>query len=69
MKKSKLVIEKNIEIHFHKFFEACDKGSYGTDCSENCGHCRDVDDCFHVNGTCIRGCDAGYKGDLCKSRE
>lgn len=51
------------------FFKACDRGSYGTDCNQNCGRCRYVDDCFHVNGTCFSGCDVGYDGNLCKSRK
>lgn len=42
----------------------CDKG-----CNETCGHCRDLNQCSNVNGTCLTGCDAGYQGDLCKPRE
>ncbi|XP_065943696.1 uncharacterized protein [Magallana gigas] len=45
---------------------ACDKGSYGSQCKEICGHCRDTDQCSNINGTCLTGCDAGYQGDLCK---
>uniref|UniRef100_A0A8W8NZW4 Fucolectin tachylectin-4 pentraxin-1 domain-containing protein n=1 Tax=Magallana gigas TaxID=29159 RepID=A0A8W8NZW4_MAGGI len=32
---------------------ACDKGSFGDDCSETCGHCRGIDQCSNINGTCL----------------
>lgn len=35
----------------------CDRGSYGIECNEN------------GNGSCSTGCDAGFKGDLCKTGE
>lgn len=47
---------------------ACKKGWYGIDCNDTCGHCSNVSECFHINGTCPTGCDAGYQGHLCKSR-
>lgn len=34
---------------------------------DTCGYCLDTDDCHHVNGTCVMGCEPGYKGDLCKA--
>uniref|UniRef100_K1QU90 Uncharacterized protein n=1 Tax=Magallana gigas TaxID=29159 RepID=K1QU90_MAGGI len=46
---------------------ACDRGSYGSECNETCGHCRDADQCSINNGTCLTGCDARFKGDLCKT--
>lgn len=48
---------------------ACEKGLYGVDCMESCGHCRDVNQCSNINGTCLAGCDAGYEGVLCKWRK
>lgn len=45
----------------------CERGFYGIECSETCGHCGDVSQCSNVNGTCLSGCDAGFKGDLCKT--
>lgn len=50
------------------YSKACDKGFYGADCSETCGRCRNESQCFHTNGTCLTGCDAGYEGDVCKTR-
>lgn len=55
--------------HLVCFIIECEQGLYGIGCSETCGHCRDVDQCFHVNGTCLTGCDAGYQDGLCKTRE
>lgn len=47
----------------------CDKGSYGIECNEICGQCRDVNECSNINGTCFNGCGAGFNGDLCKTRK
>lgn len=41
----------------------CDRGFYGYDCNQTCGHCRDVSHCFPSNGNCLTGCDFGYEGD------
>lgn len=54
---------------FDIFNIECDRGSYGANCNETCGHCRYENPCFNVNGTCVNGCDAGYTGHLCKTRE
>ena len=31
--------------------------------------CLNNDDCYHVNGTCVKGCLPGYMGDKCKTRK
>ena len=46
-------------------FVACDNGTYGQDCNNTCGFCRDQEVCDHSNGTCFNGCDAGYAGESC----
>lgn len=51
------------------FFKGCQEGWYGFDCNETCGHCRDLDQCLHVNGTCSTGCESGFQNELCKTRE
>lgn len=58
-------------IKSKKYFNAlaCKCGFYGFECNETCGHCLDVNQCSNTNGTCFTGCDAGYKGELCKTRE
>ncbi|XP_052694159.1 multiple epidermal growth factor-like domains protein 10 [Crassostrea angulata] len=51
----------------HRCELECERGFYGIECSETCGHCRDVSQCSHINGTCLTGCEAGFKGGLCKT--
>lgn len=46
----------------------CETGTYGFDCNETCGHCRDVNQCMHSDGLCLTGCDNGYQGTLCQTR-
>lgn len=49
-----------------KLFIDCGLGSFGADCNETCGHCRDLNQCSNVDGRCLTGCEAGYEGELCK---
>lgn len=51
------------------FSTACAVGTYGFECRETCGNCRDDIKCLNINGTCLTGCKDGYQGFLCKSRE
>uniref|UniRef100_K1Q9J7 Tyrosine-protein kinase receptor Tie-1 n=1 Tax=Magallana gigas TaxID=29159 RepID=K1Q9J7_MAGGI len=51
----------------HRCEMVCEGGTYGAGCKETCGTCRDVNQCSINNGTCLTGCDAGSKGDLCKT--
>lgn len=46
---------------------ACNAGSYGVNCNETCGHCRNSYECFHIDGLCMNGCEVGYSGSMCKS--
>ncbi|XP_062600827.1 multiple epidermal growth factor-like domains protein 10 [Saccostrea cucullata] len=45
----------------------CNDGRYGQDCELRCGACLGNKTCHHINGSCPEGCDAGYRGDLCKT--
>lgn len=38
---------------------------YGKNCSLSCGNCFKLEQCHNINGTCINGCDSGYKGFNC----
>ena len=38
---------------------------YGLECSQACGNCSNGEQCHHVNGSCINGCDVGVVGDKC----
>ena len=44
---------------------ACVGGTYGSDCNETCGNCKNQADCYFTTGHCNDGCDPGYEGDLC----
>ena len=49
--------------------KGCAEGYYGDECSKVCGWCKHADDCYHVNGTCLNGCESGYIDDMCKTRK
>lgn len=49
------------------FFVACPHSKYGGNCSETCGNCFKNLTCNHVNGTCIKGCQNGFRGQFCRS--
>lgn len=54
---------------YYILYLACDRGSYGDGCREKCGRCRDLNQCFHITGACLTGCDAGYEGSMCNASE
>lgn len=56
-------------LNRYVFFTVCNEGTYGSNCNYTCGQCHAKEDCHHVNGTCLLGCEPGYQGDLCKSRK
>lgn len=43
----------------------CSEGFYGDECENKCGYCINSTKCHHVNGTCMDGCEPGYKGEYC----
>ncbi|XP_061194970.1 multiple epidermal growth factor-like domains protein 10 [Saccostrea echinata] len=45
----------------------CDGGRYGQDCGQRCGACLGYKQCHHINGSCLKGCDTGYGGELCQT--
>ncbi|ELU04636.1 hypothetical protein CAPTEDRAFT_198086 [Capitella teleta] len=45
--------------------KTCDVGSFGVECQEQCGRCRN-ESCSAVDGSCSDGCDLWFVGDLCK---
>lgn len=50
------------------FFQiVCENGTYGEECNNTCGQCRDEEYCYHTNGTCPSGCNSGYLDDICKT--
>lgn len=43
----------------------CDNNKFGERCNKSCGHCLGLEQCHHINGTCMNGCDSGYESELC----
>ena len=50
----------------HYYVSECISGTYGQDCSTQCGICLKYETCNHVTGLCSNGCAAGRQGDTCK---
>ena len=53
------------------FPTACNKRTFGANCSENCSkQCVGPNnDCNNVDGSCIFGCTDGYEGERCENRK
>ncbi|KAK2156716.1 hypothetical protein NP493_1948g00003 [Ridgeia piscesae] len=47
--------------------KVCQDDTYGVNCREECGHCKDNEPCDKENGVCTSGCEMWYAPDLCKS--
>lgn len=45
--------------------KACDGGTYGDNCILTCGNCEESEQCHHIDGTCMNGCDSGYQSVKC----
>lgn len=59
------VLEYNL---YKQILTDCREGSYGYNCNESCGYCRNNSFCLQINGTCVTGCEAGFMGKVCKTR-
>ena len=68
-KKTVLKRENENKKYVLFFHAACEDNTFGADCSENCSiTCAGPNNnCDHVNGSCIFGCDHGYQGETCKN--
>ena len=38
---------------------------FGKHCKESCGKCLMDEQCHHINGSCLNGCNPGYYGNKC----
>jgi hypothetical protein len=47
----------------------CDDDKYGAGCQQRCGWCLNSEQCHHINGACLNGCNPGYQGLNCKGIE
>ena len=43
----------------------CAGGWYGQDCALLCGQCLNNEQCHHIDGRCLNGCQPGFQGDYC----
>eukprot|EP00105_Crassostrea_gigas_P044220 XP_019928368.1 PREDICTED: protein draper-like [Crassostrea gigas] len=43
----------------------CPDQTYGPECQQICGNCKNKESCHHVNGSCLNGCDRGVNGEKC----
>lgn len=60
------IFSLQVKIYDHNFCSECDGHTYGNNCQEDCGICRNREECDIVTGVCSNGCDTGYRGDNCK---
>ncbi|KAK2183955.1 hypothetical protein NP493_291g03001 [Ridgeia piscesae] len=44
----------------------CEIGTYGKNCEEDCGHCKENTQCDVKNGHCATGCETWYTPNTCK---
>lgn len=61
-------IEKFHCICLISFFIECISGLYGNECNFNCSQFCHDQVCYGATGECVNGCQDGYIGGLCKTR-
>lgn len=49
-------------------FTECSNVKFEDGCYRDCGYCRNMSQCHHENGSCVNGCEPGYKQYDCKQR-
>lgn len=52
-------------LRLFSMFLECDGNMYGVNCTEKCGSCFNFEQCHHLDGTCMKGCDRGFHGSRC----
>ena len=65
-------MEKKSSFIFYtllSFYTACEVGTFGDKCAENCNkNCYGSQNaCNSVTGACSLGCDDGYQGERCET--
>lgn len=55
-------------LFFNVSLEECEAGSFGSNCSQQCGNCADGGSCRHDNGVCESGCQGDYVGVQCQGQ-
>ena len=46
----------------------CAGEMFGQNCKKSCGKCLNNEQCHHINGSCLNGCNPGYHGINCIER-
>lgn len=60
IKKNSSVLQRfALSVNCKSLSTACNK-TYGPNCANKCGHCRDDNICDRFTGRCLRGCSPGY---------
>ena len=49
----------------YDIFTECADNTYGLECTKSCPKCKDSEQCDHVNGSCLNGCEKGIYGVNC----
>lgn len=55
----------NYQVYCCTCIVECTEGSFGANCSSECGHCFGGEPCDKYTGQCIQGCAEGYMGSEC----
>ena len=60
-------MERKIVLYICRYSSTeCERGTYGANCEDDCGHCTDITQCDIKNGHCGTGCETWYTTDVCK---
>ena len=63
------VYDQFVMVNIPTFLSECADNTYGPQCSERCGQCRDKEQCNFVDGSCQNGCEKGKQGAKCERGE
>ncbi len=58
-----------INTYYFLFFQVCQNGTYGENCTGVCGHCLGGSPCNKTDGACPGGCQHPWIGTRCDQKE
>ena len=60
---------KSSQLKYSLFLSTdCPDGTYGLNCTDTCGQCRDSVPCNKTDGFCPSGCQLWWTGDRCQAQ-
>lgn len=62
---SRTTTDRTTDAYENIYVLECLYQTYGPDCQQICGNCKNREQCHHVNGSCPNGCDRGIFGEKC----